>query len=201
MHEQELQDLLQQADRIAAIPQPVHIDRQCLQKRARHRRSLRRASALGAALMLLLPLGLMKRQPSGPDLERVAHLETEVAQLRQDTKMLLTLVTDMVERQRGREQLAQIRQRLSRTSARVEGVQDWVNEAAQFMVQRADALWEQPDQRNAAQILYRQTIRLYPHSDAAQKARRRLEDLEQRKPQKYDKGADLWLRQNTRSSC
>lgn len=188
MNETQLRELLQQRDRAAGHPEPVAVNRATLERRAVRRRNLRTVGAAGFTVVLLFALwqglggGWTHDRHIYPteDLARVARLEAEVSRLRADTESLLAMVANLTTRQREREQLAQIQLSIRQIPAPKQQTRTLVNQAAMTLVERADTLGEQPGQRGTAHELYRQTIQLYPNSDAAQTARRRLQHSQYR---------------------
>lgn len=122
----------------------------------------------------------------------MAQLEADVALLKASTATLLAKLDELTKQQERSWAISRVQARLQEIPDPAAHVQQQADQAALFLMQQAEVLWQKPAKRMIAISFYKQIIKLYPDSPSASKARIRLERARRRPSQENDKGADQW---------
>lgn len=195
MNENQLQNLLRECDRAAGKPLPVRIDTHMLRNSIRKRRQVQRVGAtclVFTTLVIVFFLWAGKRDGGNDDPVRVAQLEADVAALKADTTALLAKVEELTRRQEHDQAIDRVQARLQAIPDPATYVRHKTDEAAFYLMQQAELLWQEPGKRKIAIPLYKQIIKLYPDSPSARAARIRLDRRRRRPLQETEKGAEQW---------
>ena len=201
MSEQEIEKLLQEADRAAGPPKRVRVDLVEILPRARRRRIVNMAGPMAAAAVLVLALGLwsitLRTPKTTPEQERIASLESQVKQLQARTDAAINLIQDVLEQERRQQRLNELEAELAGIPDPIEEMQRQVDKTAFILVYQADRLYRELNQTGSAVEAYNRVIRLFPENRWAQVARQRLAEIKSKKSDQTDSKGDLkWKPQN-----
>jgi uncharacterized protein YoxC len=201
MSEQEIEKLLQEADRAAGPPKRVRVDLVEIRRRAKRRRIVNMAGPVAAAAVLMLALGLwsitLRTPKTTPERERIASLESQVKQLRARTDAAINLIQEVLEQERRQQRLNELEAELAGIPDPIEEMQRQVDKTAFILVYQADRLYRELNQTSSAVEAYNRVIRLFPDNRWAQVARQRLAEIKSKKSDQTDSKGDLkWKPQN-----
>jgi uncharacterized protein YoxC len=179
--EDRIQNLLQDADRMAGRPRPVSVDLSVLRRRARQRRFVRFAVPASAAAAVLVVLGLWayvsNRVTATPEHERIASLENQVKALQARTDAALKLVHEVLEDERRQRRLDELQAELASIGDPLEEIREQVDKTAFMLVYQADRMYRELGQKRSAVQIYRRVIDLFAESPSAEVARQRLSEI------------------------
>jgi tetratricopeptide (TPR) repeat protein len=201
MSDQEIEKLLQEADRMAGRPAEVRVDLSGIRRRAHRRRYVSIVGPVAAAAVLMVALGIWGvtlRIPQ-PTLEqqRIASLENQVEQLQARTDAALSLIQEVLEQERRQKRLDELEAQLASIPDPFEEMRKQVDKTAFMLVYQADRLYRELNQTGSAVEAYNRVIRLFPENRWAQVARQRLAEIENKKSNKTELKGDLkWKPQN-----
>jgi cell division protein FtsB len=183
MIEDRIKDLLQEADRIAGVPEQVSIDKGIIRRRA-HKRYLVRTivplTATAAAIIFAISVwSLLFRttKPIGGNNE-IAKLQAQVKYLQARTDATLKLVQEMLQKEQKQRELEALQAQLESISDPREEIRQQVERTALILVFQADKMYREPGQKNSAIQTYSRVIELFPQSRWAKVARQRLADIQ-----------------------
>ncbi len=203
MNEEQIKELLTQADQAAATPTFGPLTPARMRRQVHQRRLVRIAvpTAVAATIVIAAVLGTLSlqiRRPQ-PQPERIASLEEQVRQLQAQTETTLKLMQDVLERDRQQRHLASLEAELARIPDPVQEIDRQVDKTAFILVYQADKLYKELNQTESAVAAYKEVIQLFPTNQWAQVARERLSQIEQRRINKSDtqKGETKWGPRNT----
>ena len=201
--EDKLRELLQEADAAAGRPAVKSVRVATIRRRLRRRHTLLAASPFAAAAVLLLVvLALVMNSREPAEQPRIASLQEQVEQLRVRTDTAIQLVREVLEQERRRQELAALEARLAAIGAPLERANSQIDTTASVLVRRADRLYRELNQPDAAVVDYRRVIELFPQSPWAEVAQQRLSKIEKQRFNKSSpEGEHPWKRQDTSSSC
>ena len=201
MSDQKIEQLLQQADRMAGDPARVRVDLTDIHRRANRRRIVNIAGPIAAAAVLIIALGiwsitLRTTQPT-PEQKKIALLESQVKQLQARTDAAMSLMQEMLEQERRQQRLDELEAELASIPDPFEEMQKQVDKTAFMLVYQADRLYRELNQTASAVEAYNRVIRLFPKNRWAQVARQRLEKIKNKRSNQTDSKGDLkWKPQN-----
>lgn len=196
MNRDDLESLLQRADRAAGPPPagPADLaDRVRRLARRRHRTRVVVRAAVAAVVVAGLGLAVHSaavrnepselttaQQPTPPDPasnEEVARLRSEIAQLRQEANALAEQIRGMTAIQEQRQRLDQLEQAVARLESGEE-VRGEMERAAFTIVYQADRMYRELGLRDSAVEAYREAVKLFPDTPSAEIARTRLIEID-----------------------
>lgn len=177
MTDQQLRSLLKQGDALRpplSIPQTEAL-LSGLESRLARRRSRRRNTAMAAAAVVLVGFGFWLARPS--EQERIALLETQVGQLKQQTDSALALVEEVLTKQKKQDRLIRAQETLAQIPDPLAEMQAMADRTAFTMLYQADRLYRELNLRQDAVEVYQRLIGLFPDNRWAKVARERLEEI------------------------
>ena len=206
MTDDQIQKLLQEADRTAGPPAEVHVNLAALRRRANRRRFISSAAPVAAAAVLMVAAGLLSlviRTPqTTQEQERVASLEAQVKQLQARADAAMSLIQQVLEDERRQQRIEELEAQLASIPDPLEELQKQVDKTAYILIYQADRLYKELNQTDSAVENYNRVIELFPENRWADVARQRLTEIETKKSDKTDSKGDLrWKIQNASSSC
>ncbi|MDI6449883.1 hypothetical protein [Anaerobaca lacustris] len=179
MNEEQVRNLLEDADRAAGPPQYGMVRARDIRLRLRRRRSITIAVPTAAAAVLLCGVALWNQhqqpaEPAAEPQERIASLEEQVQQLRAQTETAMRLVQEVLAKDRQERRLAALQAELASIPDPAEELQRQAEKTAFTLVYQADRMIGEMNQIESAVEAYEQVIRLFPQNRWADVARERL---------------------------
>jgi len=203
VNEEQIRQLLAQADEAADEPTFRRITTAGIRHRV-HRRRLARVAvptSLAAVLAVAAALSAIRMPTEGPrpQPQRIASLEEQVRQLQARTDATLKLVQEVLERDRQDRRLAALETELASIPDPIKEIDRQVDKTAFILVYQADKLYKELNQTESAVAAYKEVIQLFPTNQWANVARERLSQIEQRRLNKSEseKGEPKWEPRNT----
>jgi len=201
MSDNQLEKLLQEADRAAGRPTRVRVNLSDIRLRANRRRLINIAGPTATAAVLMVALGIwcitQRTTQTTPKQDRIASLENQVKYLQARTDAAMSLIQEVLEQERRQQRLEELEAELASIPDPLEEMQKQVDKTAFILVYQADRLYLELNQTESAVEAYNRVIRLFPKNRWAQVARERLEEIENEKSKKTDLKGDLkWKPQN-----
>jgi len=182
MTRDKIQNLLQNADRMAGPPRPVSVGLQSVARRHVHHRHHRNIIAsLSAAAVIIFSLGAWQwtaKLGRINEQKRVAKMQTDMQLLRAQTDATLRVVNELLERQKQQQRIAELRAKLAAIDDPLEKVKEQIEKTAFIIVYQADKKWQRPSQRAAAIADYKTVLRLFPDTRSAEQAKQRLAQIQ-----------------------
>lgn len=190
MSDQQLQQLLRQADEAFAGPRvgPPELSVKVRQLARRQRRRRLFGSAAAAVLVLSLstvawvnrsghpsPAPTPILADNSPKPLSAAELQMQVERLREEIQTGCQTVHEVLERQEVEQRLAALREQAEADPFKA--VNDQLDRAALTMVYQADRMYHELNLRESAVASYQRTIELFPQTHWAQVAKDRLAEL------------------------
>lgn len=208
MTEDQIKQLLQEADRIAGLPGPVSANLSAIIRRRAHRRHLRIsiAAPLAAAAVILIAVGIsnftFRPTEKTKDQEKIVLLEKQFEQLQAKTDAAVNLIQEMLVAEQKQHSLNELEVQLASIPDPLEEIQRQVDKTASILIYQADRLYRELNRTDSAVETYNRVIELFPKTNQAQKARQRLLEIESRKFNKIDSKGELkWKPQIVSLSC
>jgi len=186
MHDDELSQLLKQADRPAELDHAALRDLPARVLRRRGRRRVVRASALLLVLLIAsVSIVTLLEQPPQGRTGQVAKVTTRPVERTVDVLATIDSQIDLHARTAAMlTSIEQSRARSARANQREAAREDVLlindrarDQAAMLLLQRADRLSNDPSDSGAAAEQYRRAIELFPDTAAAAVAQRRLDQI------------------------
>jgi len=183
MTKDKIQNLLQNADRMAGPPGPVPVNTTAIARlRARryHRRKI--VASLSVAAVIMLSVGIWQWTAGVGRIneqKRIATMERDMQFLRAQADVTLKVVNELLDRQRQQQRIAELRAKLAAIDDPLEKVNEEIEKTAFIIVYHADKKWQQPSQKAAAIEDYKTVLRLYPQTRSAEKAKQRLREIQE----------------------
>jgi len=183
MAENIIKDLLQEADKIAGVPEQASIDIGIIRRRARKRYLMRTIAPLIAAAAVIIltisvwTLSFRTAKPVG-DNDELARLQAQVKYLQARTDATLKLVQEMLQKEQKQRELEALQAQLESIGDPREEISQQVERTALILVFQADKMYREPGQKNSAMQAYSRVIELFPQSRWAKVARQRLLDIQ-----------------------
>ncbi|MBC8471451.1 MAG: hypothetical protein H8D56_18475 [Planctomycetes bacterium] len=208
MTEDQIKQLLQEADRIAGLPGPVSANLSAIVRRRAHRRHLRISitAPLAAAAVILIAVGIsnftFRPTEKTKDQEKIVLLEKQFEQLQAKTDAAINLIQEMLVAEQKQHSLNELEVQLASIPDPLEEIQRQVDKTASILIYQADRLYRELNRTDSAVETYNRVIELFPKTNQAQKARQRLLEIESRKFNKIDSKGELkWKPQIVSLSC
>jgi len=182
VNEEQIKNLLEDADRAAGPPQYGPIRAGEIRWRLRRRRSIAIAAPAAAAAVLLCGVALWNRrphpqEPAAEPQERIASLEEQVRQLQAQTATTMRLVQEVLAKERQERRLAALQAELASIPDPAQELQRQAEKTAFRLVYQADRMIREMNQTESAVETYEQVIRLFPQNRWADVARERLAQI------------------------
>ena len=206
MTQDQIENLLKQADRTAGAPAPVSVNLSAIRRRAGRRRTIAAAASVAAAAVLILTIGILSRttdtlDPPQPQ-QRIAKLEDQIKHLQATTDAALKLIGEVLEDDRKQRRLDVLHAQLASIPDPLEEIRKDIDKTAFNLVYQADRLYYELNLTGSAIEAYKQVITLFPKNQWADVARERLADIEGSRINKsHPKGEPKWKLQNAPPSC
>ena len=183
MTDDQIKNLLRRADRTAPAQVPVPANLAAAVRRAAHRRHIRNIAApIAAAALILFALGTWTWTPktghTTRQLPQVALLETQIHQLQARTDAALKLIREVLERDQRQRRLDELEAQLAAIPDPLEEVRKQIDKPACILVYRANQMDTQLNQIDSAVETYNRVIELFPQTQWAEVARRRLSQIQ-----------------------
>lgn len=199
MNEENLKNLLHQLDRTASPPPvPADLARRIRLQAARQKRRLVMIPAAAATLLVLAATMFIltkNEQPAArpiPNIEKpllmaenpsvspaeIARLQQEIDQLKTEADARMKIVQELIALEKKRKTLDELEQKLASMKDPLEEVRQQVEKAAFVLVYQADRKLNEYNLRDSALADYHQAIEFFPDTQAAQKARLKITELE-----------------------
>jgi tetratricopeptide (TPR) repeat protein len=185
MAHDKIENLLQQADRMAGRPAGVDVNLSIIRRRANRKRLANSAGPAAAAAVLLIALGIWSLgikppRPTGEQ-RKIASLETQIKQLQASTDAALALIHEVLEDERRQSRLGELEAELANIPDPLEEIRKQVDKTAFILVYQADRLYRELNETASAVETYNRVIRLFPRNQWAAVARQRLSEIENTK--------------------
>jgi tetratricopeptide (TPR) repeat protein len=207
MTEDKIKNLLQEADRMAGLPEAVSANLSAIVRRRAHRRHLRISitAPLAAAAVILIAVGIsnftFRTSEKTNDQEKIVLLEKQFEQLQAKTDAAVSLIQEMLVAEQKQHSLSELEAQLASIPDPLDEIQKQVDKTASILVFQADRLYR-VNRTDSAVETYNRVIELFPKTIQAQKARQRLLEIESRKFNKIDSKGELkWKPQIVSLSC
>jgi len=186
MTEDEIKNLLQEADRMAGLPSPVSANLSAAVRRRAHRRHfVNLAAPLAAAAVILIAAGIwnfaIRTTETAPERERIDLLESQLKQLQAKTDAALNLIQEVLVEEQKQHSLDELEAQLASIPDPLEEIQKQVDKTAFILVYHADRLYRELNRTDSAVETYNRVIELFPKNRWAQVARQRLSEIEKQK--------------------
>lgn len=197
MTEDKIKNLLQQADRMAGLPQPVSANLSTIVRRRAHRRHLLISvtAPLTAAAVIIIATGMwnivIRTSGQTEDQEKIISLEKQLEQLQVRTDAALNLIQEVLVAEQKRHSLDELEAQLASIPDPLKEIQKQVEKTAFILVYQADRLYYELDRTDSAVETYKRVIELFPKNQWAQVARERLSEIDGRKFNKNDSKGEL----------
>ncbi|MBL7152574.1 MAG: hypothetical protein ISS79_02565 [Phycisphaerae bacterium] len=206
MTQDQIENLLKQADRTAGPPAPVSVNLSALRRRASRRRAIATAASLAAAAVLIAAIGILSRttetQKTHQPQQRIAKIEDQIKHLQATTDAALKLIGEVLEDDRKQRRLGALHAQLESIPDPLEEIRKDVDKTAFNLVYQADRLYYELNLTGSAVDAYKQVITLFPKNQWADVARERLADIERSRLKKPNSKGDLkWKLQNAPPYC
>jgi tetratricopeptide (TPR) repeat protein len=205
--EDKIQNLLQEADRMAGQPKPVPAHLSALvRRRAEHRHTVHIFIPYATAALVVLTAGVLtltfRNIKQTQDQKKIAVLEDQIKQLQTKTDAALNLLQNAIEEERKQNQLTELETELASIPDPLEEIQKQVDKTAFILLYQADRMYRELNQTSRAVETYNRIIELFPKNRWAQVAQQRLLEIENRKFNKAEpKGEFKWNPQKESLSC
>lgn len=189
MIDDKIKNLLQKADHSAP---GTALDSSHLASAVRHRAERRRTvnfvSSAAAAALILIVLGVFyfingtaetKQRP-----DKVASLQAEVKELQARADATLKLLREVLEYERRQDRLNELQAQLAAIPDPLEEIREQVDKTAFILVYQADRMYRELNQKDSAVRTYKRVIELFPETQWAEVAGRRLSEIQTNKANK-----------------
>lgn len=202
MTEDKIENLLQQADRIAGRPKPVSANLSAIVRRRAHRRHVLVSitAPLGAAAVIIIAACIwhiaVRTSGQTEDKEKIISLEKQLEQLQVRTDAALNLIQEVLVAEQKRHSLDELEAQLASIPDPLEEIQKQVEKTAFILVYQADRLYYELNRTDSAVETYKRVIKLFPKNQWAQVARERLSEIDSRKFNKEDSKGELKWKPN-----
>ena len=206
MTQDQIENLLREADRTAGSPDPVSVKLSAVRRRAHRRRTATAAASVAAAAVLLITLAILSRTTAPPETplpqQRIAKLEDQIKHLQATTDAALKLIGEVLEDDRKQRRLGALHAQFESIPDPLEEIRKEVDKTAFNLVYQADRLYYELNLTGSAVEAYKQVITLFPKNRWADVARERLADIKSARLKKPNsKGEPKWKPQNAPQSC
>ena len=185
MTEDEIKNLLQQADKTAGGVAPVRVNLSAIRRRAGRRNIINLVAPLASAAVLMVALSILvlmfRTAEPTPEQEKIALLETRIKQLQARTDAALGLIQEVLDEERRQSRLDELHAQLASIPDPIEEIRKQVDKTAFILVYQADRLYRELNQTDSAVENYTRVIKLFPENRWAKIARQRLSEIENRK--------------------
>jgi tetratricopeptide (TPR) repeat protein len=180
MTEDEIKNLLQRADQMAAGPAPVSANLASVVRRRANRRNVANLAArIAVAAVVVIALGIWSfTAKKTRDQQKLVALEMQVQQLRAQTDATLNLIREVLDEERKQRRLQELQVQLASYSDPLQEIQKQVDKTAFILVYRANRMYRELDQKDAAIQAYNRAIELFPQSRWAEVARQRISEIQ-----------------------
>jgi len=179
MTEDIIKNLLQEADQTAGGPVPVSANlAAAIRRHANRRKTVNLAARIAAAAVVVIALGIWGfTAKKARDQQRIVALEMQIEQLRVQTDATLNLIREVLDEERKQRHLQELQAQLASYSDPLQEIQKQVDKTAFILVYRADHIYRELNQKEAAIQAYNRVIELFPQSRWAEEARQRLSEI------------------------
>ena len=185
MTEDEIKNLLQQADKTAGGVAPVRVNLSAIRRRAGRRNIINLVAPLASAAVLMVALSILvlmfRTAEPTPEQEKIALLETRIKQLQARTDAALGLIQEVLDEERRQSRLDELQAQLASIPDPIEETRKQVDKTAFNLVYQADRLYNELNQTDSAVENYNRVIELFPENRWAKVARQRLSEIENRR--------------------
>jgi len=210
MTQDQIEDLLKQADSTAGPPAHVSVNLSAIRRRATRRRTIAAVASVAAAAVLIAAIAILSPTTDTPadtldtpqPQQRIASLEDQIKHLQATTDAALKLIGEVLEDDRNQRRLDVLHAQLESIPDPREEIRKEVDKTAFNLVYQADRLYYELNLTGSAVDAYKQVITLFPKNQWADVARERLADIERPRINKsHPKGEPKWKLQNAPPSC
>ncbi len=195
MTEERLKNLIQEADKNAGSPAPVHIDISAVRRKANFGYRILIKIPLAAAAVLLIVVGIrylpISRTETTERQVQIASLEIQIKQLQVSTDAAINLIHEVLEQEQRQTRLDKLEIRLASIPDPLEEMSKQVDKTAFILVYQADRLYRELNDTDSAVETYKRVIKLFPENQWAKVARERLTEIEERKSKNDSSKGDL----------
>jgi len=182
MTKDKMQNLLQNADRMAGPPGTVSVGLAGITRQHAHHRHRRKiVASLSVAAVIMLSVGIWQWTAGVGRIneqKRIAKMQADMQFLRAQADVTLKVVNELLERQRRQQRIAELRAKLAAIDDPLEKMNEEIETTAFTIVYFADKKLQRPGQKAAAIEDYKTVLRLYPQTRSAEKAKQRLAQLQ-----------------------
>jgi tetratricopeptide (TPR) repeat protein len=180
MTEDKIKNLLQQADQMAggAVPIPVNLAA-VVRRRAGRRQTVNLAARIAAAAVVVIALGVWSFAiKKTRDQQKIIALEMQVNQLKAQTDATLSLIREVLDEERKQRRLNELQAQLASYSDPLREIGKQADKTAFILVYRANRMYRELGQKEAAIQAYNRVIELFPQSRWAEVARQRISEIQ-----------------------
>jgi hypothetical protein len=179
VREEQIKNLLQQADEAVGAAAFRRPDTGEIRRRVRRRQRMKFALPIAAVLLLgAVVWSLCQRdKPPMPSEQRLATMEAQIEQLQAQTEEVLKLVHEVLQKDKQERRLAALEAELARIGDPAGEVEQQVDRTAFVMLYQADRLYKQLRRTESAVEAYKEIIQLFPENQWAEVARERLSEI------------------------
>jgi uncharacterized protein YoxC len=200
MNDERMIELLKQADAAGGPPHVPEIAAAGIRRRIRRRRAIVSGASVAVAAVLLV-VGLRHVPGTGrttdPQTQRIASLEAQVRQLKAQTEETLSLVRDVLAKERQQDRLHALEAELASIPDPAEQMKQQAEKTAFTLVYQADRMYRETNQVQSAIDTYEQVIRLFPQNHWAEVAKQRVTEIKESRVNKSGtKGETKWQVRN-----
>lgn len=201
MNEQEIKNLLRQADRTANKPAWAGVNINDIRHQAGRRRIIKviLPPAIAAVLLMAVSIWIICAKSNNRihQTEKIASIEARIEKLQASTNSAINLIQEVLEEQRRQKQLDELNARLASIPDPLEEIQKQVDKTAFILVYQADRMYRELNETDSAVETYKRVIKLFPENQWAQVARERLDEIERKSKNNSSKGDSKWKSQST----
>jgi len=183
MQDENIKKLLADADENFSPKTPAsHKILRTVQSRAYKRRVIKTGTSIAAGICIVtaLAIGYLINNESadGSNQPEIANIQARLKELQAKTDATLELIRQINEDQARRLRLLRLQAELAAIKDPLTEIRRHVEKTAYTLLYYAQKKYKHPGQRQSAITDYQRVIELYPETDAAQTARKRLSQIE-----------------------
>jgi hypothetical protein len=200
MNEEEIKNLLQQADNLADKPARADVNISVIRRRG-HRHIIKTVLPPAIAAVLIIAFGAryltQKHEIQNNESEKIASIEVRIEKLQASTDNAIKLIHEVLKQERKQKQLDELNAQLASIPDPLEEIRKQVDKTAFILVYQADQLYRELNETDSAVETYKRVIKLFPENRWAQVARERLAEIKNKQfNNNNSQGESKWKPQN-----